>query len=266
MNNVAYPIDDFCLRTPFSIFVVASSSCGKTLLTVDIVKNWNRATEGNRLAKCILFYRTEQPLYNTLETILRENDSTFIKYPYDQLPSIEELRNPDFWKCDEGEILIILDDCLSGLTVPGFENVVIDLFQQHRHHSNANIIINIQNFKEKNKSLKREILANATHVAILPCPFIKTDLVLYLQRNFYGQMFPRFLQTAVDKAFNSMGLTYLIFNQVGKKYYCFLEIFFCNKKRFQTPRCNIKYRLSTGITDSDETRRIIFAPGEVISL
>lgn len=129
---------------PFSMIISGSSKCGKTQLTLQILKHFEE-----KFAKIYWFNMEKQAIP---QSILDKN----------KVEVFEEL--PQSFDAVENNSIIILDDLMGSIN-----KAVCDLFIKGSHHRQLTVILILQNIFHQNKFC-REISLNSDYIIVFKNP------------------------------------------------------------------------------------------------
>ena len=147
------------ISPPFSMIISGSSKCGKTQLTLQILKHFERDF------RKIYWCNAEK---NAIPRFMSEKNNVEI---------IEEL--PASFENVENNSIIILDDCMGSIN-----KAVCDLFIKGSHHRQLSVILILQNIFHQNKFC-REISLNSDYIIVFKNPRDATQM-----RHLGMQIFP----------------------------------------------------------------------------
>lgn len=176
-------------ESPTSIFIVAPSGSGKTVLTQRILRNANGMFKNapTRIYYCYVIW---QPIYAEMKEVM--NNITF----YQGFPSMEDLKE---WGEEKGHKLLVLDD----LMIKGAESEeLVHMMCVGSHHSNFTVIFLLQNIFHKSKSLRTASLN--CHYFILMTTKRDPSQIQTLGR----QIFPGQTKYFMDAYFKSTSSSY----------------------------------------------------------
>jgi hypothetical protein len=175
-------IIDLKFKMPFTCMLAGPTGSGKTVLTRDILKDFEHLMHPNvDILKVLWCYGIYQPLYN-----VSISDKVICKYNAG-LGSEQEIL------ADKPHIIVI-DDLMNQL---GSDPALADLFTKGSHHHNISVIFITQNMFHKGNQM-RNISLNCHYYIFLKNPRDKTQ-IQYFARQIYPNK-SKFLINAYEDA------------------------------------------------------------------
>ena len=162
------------LKHPFTGIIAGPTSCGKSTLVKDIIKN--KAVMIHPVPTHIVwFYGEWQPMYDTMPGV------EFVE----GLPNLKVLDSKQ-------PTLVIIDDLMSET-----DKTVTTLFTKGSHHHNLSILHLVQNLFDKNKH-SRTISLNAHYLILFKNPRDASQITHLAKQMYPGHI--KFLQEAFGDA------------------------------------------------------------------
>ena len=171
--------EELALRHPFTLVASGSTGSGKTEWIKKLLQNTLIINPPPQ--KIVYFYSIWQKAYDEMRAF--NPDITFIEGVPTVFPTGLQR---ELW---------ILDDLQA--EIEDSKDVIVNLFTKGSHHKNVSIVLILQNFFNKGKSI-REITLNAHYLVLFKNVRDRTQI-----RSLGLQMFPtnvKFLQSAYEQA------------------------------------------------------------------
>ena len=150
---------DLRFKTPSSFILAGASQCGKTSLTLNIIRHAAELFEDPRCAQNVVYFYNQWQ--NSYEGVKKEG---IIHKWINELPTADKIEDETLSYKDRGGSIIVIDDFANQIGKD-----IAQVFTVLSHHMRAVIIFLTQNLFSKNP-VYRDISLNATYILLFKNP------------------------------------------------------------------------------------------------